>query len=75
MESSASSDVLHNIKKYAEQVKQQKGDVMDIEGQESHAIEARLNSTITELQARLEQRQAELDRVSLFEICEILTVH
>ena len=59
----ASKDVLQNIKQYAEKVRDQRDNAMEIEGQDSSAVEARLASTINELQARLQQRQAELDRV------------
>jgi hypothetical protein len=63
MEDDASQDVWQNIKKYAEKGNKRREDAMEVEIQDSSTIEAHLTSTIDELQARLEQRQAELNGV------------
>lgn len=64
MASDASMDVLRNIRSHAEKVRKLQQEAMDVDEQGSRAVEARLSSTIEELQKRLERRQTELDRVS-----------
>lgn len=63
MEDDASQDVWQNLKNYAEKASKRREEVMEVERQDSSAIEAHLRATLDELQARLEQRQAELNRV------------
>lgn len=64
MASDASMDVLGNIRSHAEKVRKLQQEAMDVDEQGSRAVEARLSSTIEELQKRLERIQTELDRVS-----------
>lgn len=62
-DSNTSEDVLQNIRNYVEKARKQQEDAMDVEEPDAHAIEARLSSTITALETRLEQRRVELERV------------
>lgn len=65
MEVDASADVLQNIREYAKNARKRLEDAMDIDEQSSSAAEARLSSVISDLQKRLDQRQAELNRVCI----------
>jgi flagellar capping protein FliD len=65
MEGSTPPDVMQNIKVYTEKAKRRLEDTMDIDDQSSSDVEARLSSTINDLQKRLEQRQAELNQVGV----------
>jgi hypothetical protein len=65
MDTDASEDVLRNIKEYAEAARKRQQDAMELDDQDSGSVEARLSSTINDLQRRLDQRQAELNRVCM----------
>jgi hypothetical protein len=66
MDHSSTIDVLQNIKNHASKVKKQQADAMEVEQQDTSSVEARLASTISELQARLDRRKAELEQVRIY---------
>ena len=63
MDHDALVNALENIRQYAADARNRRLEIMDVDDHGSRAIEARLAATVSELQQRLNQRHAELEKV------------